>query len=98
MCQDIARQRLIWYKLTNDIYYAPFYVNRCHKYNLGEFTWLCPILYDDVVAQKNSYCQMKRRRLIVLRIFISMSIHLMSNSLFFILESFIKVFGIINWY
>ena len=50
--QAIATRTFISCKLTNDIYDVALYIDRCFKYNLRGFTWLCPMKFDDIVAQK----------------------------------------------
>ncbi|CAF3894819.1 unnamed protein product [Rotaria sordida] len=50
--QAIATKTFICYKLTNDIRDAPLYLDRCLKYNTRGFMWLCPMFYDQNLAQK----------------------------------------------
>ncbi len=50
--QAIATGTFICYKLTNDIRDAPYYVDRCIKYNCRGFSWICPIPYRHILAQK----------------------------------------------
>ncbi|CAF2347481.1 unnamed protein product [Rotaria sp. Silwood2] len=51
-CQAIATKTFICYRLTNDIRDAPLYVDRCLKYNIRGFIWLCPMFYDQILVQK----------------------------------------------
>ncbi|CAF1362859.1 unnamed protein product [Adineta steineri] len=50
--EAFATQSFICYNLTNDIRDVPHYLDRCLKYTSRGFNWLCPILYNDSLAQK----------------------------------------------
>ncbi|CAF4165248.1 unnamed protein product [Rotaria magnacalcarata] len=50
--QAIATRTFINYKLTRNIYDVDLYIDRCFKYYFRGFTWLCPMDYDDLMAQK----------------------------------------------
>ncbi|CAF3240874.1 unnamed protein product [Rotaria sp. Silwood2] len=50
--QAIATRSFICYKLTQNIYDVNLYIDRCFKYHLRGFTWLCPMDFDDCIAQK----------------------------------------------
>ncbi|CAF2143857.1 unnamed protein product [Rotaria magnacalcarata] len=54
--QAIAARTFISYKLTHDINDVGLYIDRCFKYNLRGFTWLCPMDFDDIIAQKPIVC------------------------------------------
>ncbi|CAF1543347.1 unnamed protein product [Rotaria sordida] len=50
--QAVATRSFISYGLTNDIHDTIYYLDRCFKYNQRGFSWLCPIDYNDFLAQK----------------------------------------------